>query len=452
MRRRETLTGSGGSGRISPLLARISRTLLLASAVTLFLQSAATFDAGFTVRVPYVLGLLALFVGLPFALRGWLSMPPWLTVLGVALVLVYVVATLLGDQQTLGTSDRGGSLRSIVYLGDIVFGLLLIGLVCGLWSQGGNLRDLTIALAVGGVLAAAYALYQWPAQHYGWPFSEVLNTLDSTGTTEAANQGAGLLGWERVRGTFLEPHFLGAFLSGTLPILVALAPAARRSVRVLLGFLAVLLLVALGLTSSVPSWAVLAAATLFSAILAAIAFRKPLLAAGGTALAALALLQGVYILSSPAALASLTGRDPETLAITTDFRTRTWENMVDLWSVRPVTGYGAGQSAVRLTILVEGADAPALSSAQGLWAAALVDAGVLGFGVMLAFFCGIVGLGVAAALLRPSMALVALTGAALAGLLSAAVATDRLDQRVWIVLGLLLAAAFRSFDRAPVRR
>jgi O-antigen ligase len=428
----------------SPRAARASRALFLVSAATLFLQSAATVDVAFTIRISYVVGLLALMVGLPFALRGWLELPAWLGVLAAGLLVSYLIPTLLSDQLTLAASTRSGELRSIVYLADIVFGLGLIGLVRGLWSEGGDLRDVVLVLVLSGALAAAYALYQWPAQHFGWPLSEVLTTRDSTGTTTAGNQGNGILGWERVRGTFLEPHFLGAFLSGTLPLLAALLPGAGRRSRPALGVVALALLAALALTSSVPSWAVLGGGMLFATILAAITFGRPLLAGFATAFAVLALLQSPILIASPDALAKLTGRDAGEIVHTTDFRTTTWERMLDIWSVKPVEGYGAGQSAVRLTLNVEGADAPALSSAQSVWAATLVDAGVVGLGMLIGLLGGIIILGVRAVLRRRSWELLWLTCGVMTALLSAAIAMDRLDQRVWIALGVLAAAAFPS--------
>src|SRR4051812_14204238 len=109
---------------------RCARALTLAGAATLFLQSAATIDLVFTVRVSYVLLLGALVVGAPWAWAGWRALPWWLGVAGAALLLVYVLATLVGDEAVL-TAGRSGRSRSLVYVGDLALGLGVLGLVRG---------------------------------------------------------------------------------------------------------------------------------------------------------------------------------------------------------------------------------------------------------------------------------------------------------------------------------
>jgi hypothetical protein len=90
-----------------------------------------------------------------------------------------------------------------------------------------------------------------------------------------------------------------------------------------------------------------------------------------------------------------------------------------------------------------------LGSAQGIWAASLVDAGVLGllawtmvFGAVF-YYTGSVAIKAQSRLLWASLV------AALVSVLASQVGGDRIDLRVWVLIGLALAAArwARSDDR-----
>jgi hypothetical protein len=114
-----------------------------------------------------------------------------------------------------------------------------------------------------------------------------------------------------------------------------------------------------------------------------------------------------------------------------------------------VIGYGPGQSSIKLAAK---ADAPPavldrktpLQSAQGLWAASLIDTGLLGFAswivflvaVFVAVFQGLPG----TMTIREIGVVVAALGAVAASELEG----DRLELRVWMLLGIALAAALRN--------
>src|SRR5205807_2450607 len=107
--------------------------------------------------------------------------------------------------------------------------------------------------------------------------------------------------------------------------------------------------------------------------------------------------------AEPAALATVTNRSGRSLDITTDFRLETWRRVTAIWAQRPILGYGAGQSSVRLAEvqLANGEPTHLLASAQGIWAASLVDAGVLGFGAWAWFFIAAVATAGASLVRRP---------------------------------------------------
>jgi hypothetical protein len=426
----------------TPTVARCARALVLAGAAALFLQSAATADVVFTVRISYVLLMGALVLGAPWAWSGWRALPWWLAVAAAALLLVYLLATLFGDEAALA-AGRSGRSRSLVYLGDLALGLGVLGLVRGLWEDDEGRRPLIAALALGGIAAGAYALYQWPAQHFGLPLHDVVTTGDSNGVTSGGSQGNGVLGWERVRGTFLEPHFLGTFLASMLPLVVAWGLAGSRRTLQLATAGAAVMLVALLLTASVPSWFCFGLAALIAAALAATARGHVRAAVACACVAAVACVMAPLTLARPEAAAALTHRSADSMAVTTRFRTEAWSQAVDVWATRPVLGFGAGQSSVRLALATDGTGAAALPSAQGLWAASLVDVGVLGFAAWSVVILGILALVTRAAWRRPSAEALLIFASVLASCLSTAVAGDRMELRVWVVLALGLALACR---------
>ncbi len=421
----------------------------MAGAATLFLQNAATVEVGFTVRISYVLLLLALVVGAPWAWQGWRALPWWLGTSAAALLLVYVLATLFGDQAVLAGAGRAGSVRDLVYLSDLTLGLGLIGLVCGLWAAPTEPRPLVRALALGGVVAALYAIYQWPAQRFRLPLSDVVTTGDSNGFTSGNSQGVGVFGWERVRGTFLEPHFLGAYLASMAPLVLAWGwSASVRSRRIAVAGAAAMLL-AMFLTASAPALLEFAVAILVAAAIGAVAAGMVRAATVLGLLAALCVLLGPLTLVYPNATALLTGRGGESMAITARFREDAWDQALVVWAARPALGYGAGQSSVRLALLQGQVDAGGLPSAQGVWTASLIDGGVVGLGCWLALVAGIITLSIRWVWWRPTIESTLVLTAVLAACFSTAVAGDRVELRVWMVFALALALASRAQRASP---
>lgn len=97
-----------------------TQVLIALACAGLFLQSAATVEVVYTFRVSYLLSALAVVVGLPYVVAGSRALPSWLVIGAVALVVVYVAADLLGDEEVLQGSARGGSHRDVVFLADLL--------------------------------------------------------------------------------------------------------------------------------------------------------------------------------------------------------------------------------------------------------------------------------------------------------------------------------------------
>jgi hypothetical protein len=419
----------------SPGAVRLAEGLVVAGSGALFLDSAGTVQVGYTVRPSYALFAAAIFVGAPLVWRGWRGVPGWVRGAATGIVVAYVLAAILGDYAVLESSVRGDSRRSLVYLMDLVIGLGVVGLLVGMWREGGtSSRRIVWALSLGAVAAAAYGLYQWPAQHWGWPLSDVNNTLDSNGLTSEGLQGAGLFGWERIRGTFLEPHFLAAYLASMLPFIALLARRWRRA-----GALGVALVVcALILTVSLPSWAVVLIIAQATVIVLALSLGWVWRAGTTCALLATTLIAVPLVMTYPELLSSATGRSTAELSQTTDFRTGTWTRVEQIWARRPVLGYGPGQSSIRLAKSFE---EPVLVSAQGVWAAALIDGGVLGLSMLVLFLGGVLVAGARALYRSPTPLLAAAFAGAGIAVFESQTAGDRLRLPAWVLIGLLLAAA-----------
>jgi O-antigen ligase len=433
------------SGLISswggPRAERWTTWLVLAGATALPLQNTATVDVGFTVRLSHVLFGAALLVGLPFALRGVLLLPPWLRWSAVGLVATYAIVTATSDLATIAGTSRGGSVRAVVYLSDLALGVGLMALVAGVWRGLKTLQPLLLAITAGAGMAALYAVYQWPALRFGLPLSDILTTRDSNGLTTEAAQGPGLFGWERVRGTFLEPQFLGAFMSAAAPVAVLAAAQARGRTRALALLSAATSVMALVLTSSAPAFASLAIGAIIAGTTWAVGAGRPRLAAVAASATALVILATPILVVAPEAFSAVTGRDSATLIATAHFRTQTWNEALDIWAVHPASGYGAGQSSVQLSLLGAQPAGGGLRSAQGLWASALVDVGVIGLGFWLALIAGTLALALRTAYASPSLASAMLVMALTAAVCAALVANDRLDLRVWLLFGVVAAAS-----------
>jgi O-antigen ligase len=425
-----------------PRAERTARGLVYAAAGLLFLQAAATVHAVFTLQLSYLAMVAAVCVGAVFVVRGWRRLPAFLRSAGLALFAVYVVATVVGRPLALPGQPRTGGIRAIVYLGDLGLGLACVGLVAGCIVAPRHVRRLTWALVLGGLAAGAYAVYQWLAQHSGWPFSDINNTLDSNGISVGVNQGTGVLGWERARGTFLEPHFLGYYAASLLPLACATTVVGRGPARWIAAAAAAALAVALVVTSSAPDVAILLLAAAVTGV-AMLAGRGAVLPATVAACLATALLVvGPFVLAQPRAVAAVTNRSSSDVSETISFRTGTWSRVLDIWGQRPVLGYGAGQSSVRLAA---GTDVPAderpsppgpLQSAQGIWAASLIDGGVIGFACWMLVLGGIVLLALDLVWRRPGAVTWGVAAALVAAVAGAQITGDRLDLLVWLLIGL----------------
>lgn len=429
-----------------PTPAAVTQALLVLACAGLFLQSAATLEVLYTFRVSYLLSALAVLVGLPHVVAGWRALPSWLVIGAGVLVAFYLAADLLGDKEVLEGSARGGSYRDLVFLADLVLGLGVVGAMCGLARRDRAVSQFVTALAIGVGLAALYGVYQLFAQHFGWPLSDINNTLDSNFITTNSSQGAGILGLGRIRGTFLEPHFLGKFLAAGLPLVAYLAWRARGVARgALLAALGASLF-GLLMTLSIPAWSVLCVAVLFTATVWAWGLGRRRSGLAGAAVMVVILIGVPVAAASPDFVAGVTGRPVKQIEITTAARTDSWQRVLDQWSARPILGYGPGQSAVRLeqeSVPIAGYQRPAkvLGSAHGTWAAALLDAGALGLGAWVYLLVGIVALCAAALVRRPGALHAASFAALIAVILGAQISGDRLQIGAWLVIGFALAVA-----------
>src|SRR5262249_40425966 len=134
---------------------------------------------------------------------------------------------------------------------------------------------------------------------------------------------------------------------------------------------------------------------------------------------------------------------------TTDFRTQAWQTSLRIWASRPALGHGPGQSAVRIAaspIYLSSFDkaGTTLGTAEGIWAASLIDAGVLGLAAWLALFATIVFVTGRVLIRGPTTLRLATFAATLTALLGAQVAEDRIEMRIWVVLALALATALAA--------
>jgi O-antigen ligase len=425
--------------------ARTARLLVTGSFAVLFLHAAATFELVYTVGLSQILLLAAIVVGAPFVLAGWRRLPLWLRGLVLGLLATYVLSVIFADTVVLPSQGRGSGYRGLVYLADLAVGLTAVCLISGLWPRGKGIGVLVWALAGGAAVAGLYGIYQWLAQRLGLPLADVNNAVNSDGVTHGTfSQGPGLFGGERVKGTFTEPHFFADFLASMLPLVVGLIFADRRWRRNMVGA-AVLVALALILTVSAPAWMALA----WSAVagLAALALSRRLVGLAATAAAALVIGCGLgaAAVADPGSLSSLTGRPGQELNVTTRFRLDTWDRVIALWSTRPVLGFGAGQGSVRLAERVGplgggGTSRPlVLGTANGLWAAALLDGGVPAFSFWLLVLGGFLLLSAREAIRRPTPLALTLLVATTTAVLLSQMSGDRLDLEVWALLGLVAA-------------
>jgi hypothetical protein len=426
------------------ILGRVSSGLAIGSLALLFLDAAGTIEFVYTVTVSQLLMAAGCITGAPFIIDGWRRMPRMLQTLACALLMIYVLGAITGGDAVLPSAERAGGYRDLVYVADLLLGLAAIGLIVGLWRTEPSLRRGVVALFLGAAMAAIYGVYQALARGFAWPLEDINNAVNpdlvSYGDTP---QGTGLFGIERVRGTFGEPHFLGGYLAALVP--VGLATASFRAGRVWRGlaFAAIAAVAAaMALTASVPAWATLIVCATIAVLLCVIARGLVLGAAlAGSLVVTMLLLVGLF-LASPQTLAFATGRSSTDLQLTTEFRTDAWNESLELWAVRPVTGYGPGQGAIRLARRSpQDPTRVVLGSTQGLWAAALVDAGIVGFAAWAMLLGSVLWFMGRALFARQSPMVFALFTCAAVAVLGSQLTGDRLEFRVWAMLALALAVA-----------
>ena len=428
-----------------PACVRLSRALVTVALALLFLQAAATVELVFTLQISYGLLLLACLVGAPHILLGWRRLPLWLRWMAVGLVVSYLLALALGQQTTLAAQARASSYRGLAYVADLLLGLSVVGLMAGLWREAGDLKLLVWALVAGAAAAAVYGVYQWLAIRFHLPLQNIDNAVNTNGVTSGGtqSQGAGPLGGQRIRSTFVEPHFLAAYLASMVPLALALAARPTSRWRRLVAPAVVFMGLGLVLAASVPGFAVLSGAALVGMTLRWVSRgRVGLSALGGGLLVAGAVLT-VAVLVNPASLSALTGRTGAQLQTTTGFRVSTWGQAIDLWSTRPVSGFGPGQGSVKLAQpeIVSGRTYEVLGTANGIWTAALLDGGVLALCFWVFTLGGLLYVGARAILRGADTLVLGIFVAAIAAVFASLVQADRLAPQVWILLGLLAAAS-----------
>lgn len=428
-----------------PRLVVVVRTLACAAAAALFLNAAGTLDAGFTVTPSYALLALAVVLGLPSVVRGWLSLPRRGLLTAGVLAAIYAAGVIFGSDLGLSSQASRSSNRDLVYFADLLLGLAIVGLLVGAFADRRSRQRLIVWLCLGGLTASMYAIYQWLALHYGWPLSDINNAVNSDGYTVGHQfQGVGIFGWERVRGTFKEPLFLASYLVVVVVLAFGRAVGGRGRDRIRWLAVAAAALVALAATASSLAWGTLALIFVIVATLWAVASGRSRAAAVLGAVLAAAVLTAPPLFADPSLLSSLTGRSKADLRTTSQNRLNAWKRVNGVWSARPIFGHGPGQSAVRLAYrpsVPPGERAPiVLGSAQGLWAASLIDVGLLGFFAWIALFACLFGFALPRAVRALDPIVLAATAAALSAVLLGELAGDRLDTRVWITLGLMCAA------------
>ena len=423
--------------------------LVAAAGALLFLDSAGTVDVGFTLRPSDVLLGAASVVGLPWVLRGWARLPRILQVSAAALIAVYLLATIFGPATTRPGLART-SHRELVYLAYLLLGITTIGLVVGIRAGGWPLRRIVWALVAGLFVEAAYAAYQWPAQHYGWPLHDINNAPNSDNfTTGHRFQGNGLFGWERVRGTFKEPLVLGSYLASVAALAVAgLARARPRSRRARMAGL-IVAIVALTLTSSSLTWGATTLVALLIATTWAVASGRPRPSTALGAVLAIAVLTAPLVFTHAEVASGITGRSAVGLQTTVLSRRDAWQEVGRQWAPQPVLGHGPGQSSVLMAYRPDVPGAPVvLGSAYGVWGSALLDAGIAGLAAWILLLGSLFALALRALLrgVRP-LAWGAVSAAAIAVILGDTFG-DRFDPKVWLLLGVMAATCERAGRQA----
>jgi O-antigen ligase len=204
---------------------------------------------------------------------------------------------------------------------------------------------------------------------------------------------------------------------------------------------------ALLLTDSSLAWATLLVAVAIGATGVCISAGRPALAGvAGGGVALLAVLCVVTV-AEPGFLSNLTARSNSQLHLTLNARTDAWESATHIWSQRPVLGYGPGASSVKLArrdnAVGVSSEPTVLGSAYGVWSASLIDAGVLGLLAWVVMFGAVAYYAGSVAMRQRSVFLWSVIAALTAGIIASQVGGDRLDLRVWLLMGLAVVASRR---------
>jgi len=429
-------------------LALATGVLLAAGGGLLFLSAAATIDVGFTVKPSYLLLAVAAGLGAPWTLKGWRQAPARVRQAGALLVVVYIIGVIAGHHASLPSQHARSNHRALAYLVDLLVGMSVMGLVSGFLSARWPLGLATFIqiIAAGAIAGAALGIYQWLARHYGWPGSDINNAVNSDGFSFGHRyQGAGLFGWERARGSFKEPLAMATFLAASLPLVVNSGAVARPPMRWVWAAGAVVVAAGLAVTDSALGWTALIASLVVISSFASVTLGRPRWATvSGVAVAFLLLMP--FLASHPSAFTAITNRGGNQLTLTVGNRTGAWARAITVWEQHPIVGDGPGQSAVRLSYRPSGAALrpglvapPVLGSAQGLWAATLIDGGIFGLAAWAAFLIAVLAAAVSSATRRPQPFSWGILTSGLVYLILGQVTGDRLDMQVWVLLGLVLA-------------
>jgi O-antigen ligase len=214
---------------------------------------------------------------------------------------------------------------------------------------------------------------------------------------------------------------------------------------------------ALILTDSSLAWACLFVAVAVVATGAFISMGRPVLAGGAGGAAALLAILCLVAVAEPGVLSSVTGRSDSQLHLTLSARTDAWNEAADIWSQRPVLGYGPGASSVKLarrdTAVGVTSSPVVLGSAYGVWASSLIDAGVFGILAWIVLFAAVFYYAASVAVNAASPLLWAAIAALLASVLASQVGGDRLDLRVWVFMAFaLLVSRWLRSDRTDEQR
>jgi O-antigen ligase len=203
----------------------------------------------------------------------------------------------------------------------------------------------------------------------------------------------------------------------------------------------------LALTASSLTWGVMLLVGLALSVAWAVAFARPRPAAMLGCLLVIGVLTAPIVFQHASLVAGATGRSGAQLQATSANRRDAWRRVGERWSAKPLLGYGPGQSSVLLAYRPDpGPGGPpkapvVLGSAQGLWGASLLDTGLVGLAAWLFTLGGLFGFALQALLRRAeSLAWAAFAAAGVATLLGQ-LAGDRLDLKVWLLLGLMTAAS-----------